>query len=332
MTVAIASFTAAGAALGERLAGLLIANGHIATHTLLRDGGLAEWTAEQFASRDALVFVGATGIAVRAVAPHLRSKTTDPAVLSLDEQGRYVVPLVSGHIGGANALAKAVARYCGGVAVISTATDLNGLFAVDSWAVGQGLWIANPERIKRVSSKLLDGEDIVVHSDWELSGAPPEHVVADPQSPSPDIRITWEHTPVGGALLLVPPALVVGIGCKRDTPESAIEALFQQLVEEHGLLAGAVRRAATIDIKSREPGLLAFCGRRGLSLSTYGAEQLRGVSGAFSGSPFVERVTGVDNVCERAAVLAGGGPLIVEKQSRDGVTMAVAASPVRLRF
>ena len=117
----------AGAAAGPNLPGSVSRCG-------LGGVTLAGWTAQQFAAADALVFVGAAGIAVRAIAPHCQSKATDPAVVVLDECGRFAVPLLSGHLGGANDLACRLGAACGAVPVITTATDANGLFAVDEWA------------------------------------------------------------------------------------------------------------------------------------------------------------------------------------------------------
>ena len=130
MNCAYLAFTAKGLALAQQLA--QTCPGSVSRCGL---GGvtLAGWTAQQFAAADALVFVGAAGIAVRAIAPHCQSKATDPAVVVLDECGRFAVPLLSGHLGGANDLACRLAAACGAVPVITTATDANGLFAVDEW-------------------------------------------------------------------------------------------------------------------------------------------------------------------------------------------------------
>ena len=134
MSRAYLAFTAKGEALARRLAEAL-------PGSVSRCGGdvtLKGWTAEHFAQDEALIFVGAVGIAVRAIAPHCKSKTTDPAVVVVDECGRFAVPILSGHLGGANDLARAIAAVCGAVPVITTATDANGLFAVDEWAKAQG--------------------------------------------------------------------------------------------------------------------------------------------------------------------------------------------------
>ena len=129
MSRAYLAFTAKGEALARRLAEALPGS----VSRCGRDVTLKGWTAEHFAQDEALIFVGAVGIAVRAIAPHCRSKAADPAVVVVDEGGNFAVPLLSGHLGGANALARALAKACGAVPVITTATDVNGLFAVDLW-------------------------------------------------------------------------------------------------------------------------------------------------------------------------------------------------------
>lgn len=331
MKAALIAFTTRGEALGERLRQALEAEGAACTLDRGGKGGvpLAAWTAAHFGGCDALVFIGAAGIAVRAVAPHLKSKTTDPAVLCCDEGGRYIIPLVSGHIGGANGLAHRLAASCGGQAVITTATDGRGLFAVDTWAVGQGLRIVNPEKIKQVSARLLEGQEAALYSDWPIEGPLPQGLRMAAGEPC-HIRITDRVGPAA-ALVLAPPSLVLGVGCRKGTPQAAIEQAFAQALRAHGLLRQAVCRVASIDLKAREPGLLAFCRAQGLPLTTYTAEALRRVPGAFTPSAFVQQVTGVDNVCERAA-LAQGGRLCVPKQAGGGVTVALARCAPSLKF
>ena len=163
MNIALTAFTRRGAALARDLARALSEDGHrctlacgekLAAELDLPDAyeSLGAWVGARFVDQDALIFVGASGIAVRAIAPYVRDKFTDPAVLSLDEAGRFVVPLLSGHVGGANDLARRVAGITGGTAVISTATDVNGLFAVDEWAVKHDLVITDRRLAKAVSA------------------------------------------------------------------------------------------------------------------------------------------------------------------------------------
>ena len=312
---ALTAFTERGRALAEQLADAL--------------GGtlrpvwqpLSDWTAECFPACEALVFVGAVGIAVRAVAPHIGSKASDPAVICVDETGRWAISLLSGHLGGANALAARIAALTGGEAVVTTATDLNGLFAVDLWAKKQGMAVVNPERIKQVSAKILRGEAVVIDSPYPLPRPAPEPV----QCGAPgDVLVSYRMTETR-ALQLAPKVLTLGIGCKRGTDAQTLEAAFSRFCAERRILPEAVEKAASIDVKRDEPGLFAFCARHAWPLAFYGAEELRNVPGDYTASHFVEDAVGVDNVCERAAVLCAEGSLIEKKFARGGVTFALAA-------
>jgi len=321
MTLRLIAFTRRGFSLAQRLAEGLGGQAMRCGEPL----PLARWTQRAFEEADGLIFVGAAGIAVRAIAPHVRSKAGDPAVVVVDEGGRYAIPILSGHLGGANDLAVKAARLCGGVPVLTTATDVNGVFAVDQWARRQGCLVLEPERIKGVSSRLLDGQTVRFYSAFPISGRCPEGLMPAGEGPW-DVTVSVDP-PGDGALHLVPPIAVLGVGCKRGTPWEAVQAMFERLTGESGLREEAVTLACTIDRKREEPGLLEFCARRGLALRTFSAEELGRAEGEFSASAFVESVTGVDNVCERSAVLGSGGRLWKKKMAGDGVTMAVALKP-----
>ena len=320
--LAFIAFTERGAALAERLSAALGGSVSRPVETC----SLTDWTKEHFPRREALLFIGAAGIAVRAVAPHVRSKAEDPAVLCLDEYGRHVIPLLSGHLGGANALARRIAALTGGEAVITTATDLNGVFAVDLWAKRQGLQVQNPERIKDISAKLLRGEEIMISCPYPIRGLPPEHVSL---SQIGDAVVSWRVQPQEG-LLLVPRSLSIGIGCRRGTSAEALEEAFSRFCAERGVFPDAIRNAASIDLKQNEAGLLAFCRGRGWEPAFYSAGELRAAEGDFTASAFVQTQVGVDNVCERAAVLRSGGTLVEKKYSQPGVTFALAEASVEL--
>lgn len=320
--LACLAFTERGYALARRICAAL---GGEAQCT--RDGAdLRGWTEKQFSTARALVYVGAAGIAVRAVAPHLVSKASDPAVVCVDELGRYAIPLASGHLGGANALAREIAALLGAEAVITTATDVNGVFAADEWARVQGLLVAEPEKIKTVSARALAGETLTVCSAFPVDGEPPEGVRLA-SSGTPDVWVDVYRHP---CLCLVPTALTLGVGCVRGTTRETLNAQFEALCAEYGLWRQAVCAVASIDRKADEPGLLDFCAAYDWTLTTYTAEELAAVEGDFSGSAFVAAQVGVDNVCERAAVRAARGPLLVRKFAGHGVTLALARRPLRL--
>ena len=322
MICAYIAFTARGLALAQRLAAAC-------PGSVARGGAdgvpLADWTARQFAQSDALIFVGAAGIAVRAIAPHCRSKAADPAVVVLDEGGQFAIPLLSGHLGGANDLARLLAAVCGAVPVITTATDGRGVFAVDEWARRQNCAVAEPERIKKISGALLAGEPVRYAADWPIQGTPPAGVMPTDTADCADFALTL--TPQGEALHVVPRIAALGIGCKRGTSAEKLEAVFAAFCAEHRLALQGIMQAASIDLKQDEPGLVAFCHAHGWPMDFYTADELRTAPGKFTASNFVQSVTGVDNVCERAAVLASGGELLLPKWAHDGVTFAVACAP-----
>ena len=291
---------------------------------------LADFCGPVFQWADAILFVGSCGIAVRAIAPHLRDKRTDPAVLSIDELARCAVPLLSGHIGGANALAVKLAERTGALAAVSTATDVNGRFSADAWAAENGLYIDGIQEAKAVSAAILEGS-VPLLSDFPLSGPLPPGLVSG-EGGTVGIYITWRrNSPFATTLRLIPPVVRLGIRCRRGTEASAIAALVDEVLAEASIHPAAVAGVSTIDLKKDEPGLLAFCRERNWPLACHSAPELQAVPGTFAASPFVQRVTGADNVCERAAA-AGGGQMIVKKAAAHGVTVAAAAEHWEVRF
>ncbi len=330
MTAGIIAFTARGYALAERL-DLQLNRAGIETKIIrCPKDGLADWTSKHFAADDALVFIGAAGIAVRAISPYLQSKTSDPAVVVVDEFGRFVIPLLSGHIGGANRLAQNVAKMLGAIPVITTATDCNGIFAIDTWASENKISIINPERIKWVSARLLAGDSINMKSTFPVGGKLPDGFVESDSEY--DVILTIKTKGRKDALRLVPPVLTLGIGCKKGVTTEEIETAFDLLLKKASCYPEAVCRVCSIELKAHESGILGFCESHGLPFQTFSAKQLSNVKGNFSSSEFVQQVTGVDNVCERSAVLGSGGELFIKKRAGNGITMALAAAPYSVRF
>ena len=273
---------------------------------------------------DAMVFVGSVGIAVREIAPHV------PAVVSIDELGKFSVPLLSGHIGGANDLALALAETIGATPVITTATDINKKFSVDAWAARKGLVIASLSRAKAVSAAILE-QNVPLKSDFSIVTSLPNGVVlAD--SGDVGIRISvFKDEPYERTLRLIPKVLHLGIGCRKGTPTEAIREAVDEVLLEHNIDQRAIKCAASIDLKAEEAGLLQYCGEQKLSVTFYTAEELKAVPGEFTPSAFVKSITGVDNVCERSALI-GAEKLIVRKTALNGVTVALAAEHMEVRF
>lgn len=331
MRIAIIAFSQLGYTLGENLVNYFTANKMAATLTLCPEGGLEEWTRSHF-DHEALIFIGSSGIAVRAIAPFLKSKTSDPAVIVIDEMATYAIPLLSGHIGGANELAKNLANYLKAIPVITTATDVRGVFAFDVWAVKAGLKIANPQGIKNIAARMLAGERIKIETSFNIRGPLPKGTILS--ACDGDVVISPFNLVNEKALHLVPPIIILGVGCKKDTPASAIEETFSLILKQANCHPLAINQVASIDIKAEEAGILKFCRHNNLPYQTYSAAELQAVPGTFSSSAFVKEITGVDNVCERSALLASGaeGKLLVKKLTNKGVTMALAIAPYNIVF
>lgn len=281
---------------------------------------LADFLGPLFSWAQVLLFVGSTGMAVRAIAPWVKDKKTDPAVLVMDEGGHFVISLLSGHIGGANGLARRLSQALGAVPVITTATDARGRFSVDDWAARNHLHIGDMNAAKAVSAAILEG-DVPLLCDYPIVSALPGGVVPGNRG-KVGIYIGWRAiAPFDTTLRLVPRVLNLGIGCRRGTPEEKISAAVEAVLDHIPL--EAVAKVVSIDLKQDEPGLLAFCAHRKLPAVFYSAEVLNRVPGPFPSSSRVKAVTGVDNVCQRAAMV-DGSKCIIEKTALDGVTVAVA--------
>lgn len=286
-------------------------------------GALFQWA-------DALVFVGSCAIAVRQIAPHVRDKQSDPAVLCVDELARFVIPLLSGHIGGANALALQLANLLGATPVVTTATDIRGRFSVDAWAAKNGFAMEDIHCAKLVSAAILEG-DIPLCSDFPVAGGYPDGVVPG-EAGDLGILLSWRiREPFRRTLRLIPKVLRLGLGCRRGVSAGQLRAAVESVLEAERLDIRAVRDAASIDLKREEPGLLQFCRENGWPVRFYSAGELAAVPGEFTPSRFVREVAGVDNVCERAA-MADADRLLVKKTAVDGVTVAVGLKNLEVRF
>lgn len=285
---------------------------------------------------DAIIFVGATGIAVRAIAPFIHGKAVDPAVLVIDEAGRYVISLLSGHLGGANALARTAASLIEAEPIITTATDAESAFAVDTFAKENGFLLTDLRKAKDVSAKVLRGEKLRIYSDIpmeRLVHRPARHeaeLVPAQDIDRADIVISYRTKLLNQAtgLRLIAKRVHVGLGARKGVTQAEVAAAVATCLEDAGIDPRAVVALASIDLKKQEAGILAYSYESGVPFVTYTAEELRTVEGAFAGSSFVQSVTGVANVCERAAAYAAGrsghAEVLVHKTIHGSVTTAVA--------
>lgn len=314
---------------------------------------------EYFEQVDAIVFVTASGIAVRSVAEHLTHKSKDPAIVCMDECSKHVISLVSGHAGGANALTQMLADVMWATPVITTATDVEGQFSIDDYAREHNLVVTDWAKAKAISAEVLatgakpvwvDEAEVSQEEEKNACGICKEQKstgidmgkiendgcengidVQRLQIGSYQVVITPQDVSVDAQTLqLIPRCIVAGVGCKKGMPVDKIEHAVQEAFAKAGLRIEALCAVASIDLKKEEVGLQEFCEIRNVPFETYAAEELQAVPGIYSASEFVSGVTGVDNVCERSAVKyasehgANDGELLLRKQAQDGVTVALA--------
>ena len=292
-----------------------------------------EYLARQFAEKDTVLFICAAGIAVRLIALLLKSKDTDPAVVVMDEFGRYAVSLLSGHLGGANDAALVLSGLVGAEPVITTATDLNKKFAVDIWSKKAGCRIINIGQIKSVSAAVLRGEKVGFQSSFYVEGELPFELTRDSAETGICVSLSGKEKPFANTLNAVPKIVSIGAGCRKGIDAEQFERFILKNLEEQGIAIEAAAQIASVDLKKEEPAILAFSRKYGIPFVTYTAEELNRAEGDFAASALVKSVAGVDNVCERSAVLASGnGRKILSKISGGGCTCALAMKDWKCRF
>lgn len=302
MRVVAVSVTESGRALAERLP---YERSHGAAGATVR--GL-------WGEVDGLVLMLATGAAVRIVAPLLAGKERDPAVVCVDEAGRFAVALCGGHGGGANDLARDVASLLGATPVVTTASDAAGLAALDALpglaAVGD---------VAGVTTAILDGRPPVVTC--ELGGWPPPARLVAGGGPEQVVVTDRRVPPSPGTVALHPPSLVAGVGCSSDAGAEEAAWTLAAALGAAGLAPESVGTVATIDRRAEHPAVLGL----GRPVRAYAADELARVPVA-DPSPVVERAVGTPSVAEAAALLAAGpdGTIVVGKQRSPRVTIAVA--------
>ena len=338
MKIAVISFTGRGHETGARIAACF--SGDTVTHYGRAEGltpyaSLDAFARQAMAECGCIVFVGATGIAVRAVAPYLRGKDVDPAVLTVDENARFVIALLSGHIGGANRLAERLAQYLDAQPVVTTATDGRGLFAADAWAAEHGCIVADKREIKYISSALLRGEAVGFVSSFPVDGELPEGLRRG-TGMEHGIALTLDGgvQPFAHTLRLIPRIVHVGVGCRRGAKPDDLRRAVMDSLNRLDISPRAVCAVASIDLKREEPAVLRLAEQLGCETRFYTSDELNAADGRFPESGFVHSVTGTDNVCQRAAARSAGadGVCLLPKTVLYGTTVSIYQEKWRAEF
>lgn len=302
---------------------------------------LKSWIGENWRNYSFL-FIGAVGIAVRYISTWVEDKYKDPAVLCMDECGKYVIPILSGHVGGGVHLATEIAGYTGAVPVITTATDIQNKFAVDVFAKTNHLSIASRVLAKKISAAVLEDDAVGFYSSFPVEGEVPKELsictslaeledfplgiaIVDKTNKGAD-----EHQDI---LYLYPQNLVIGVGCKRGISQDNLQNKLEQVLSGLGTSTVQIEAIVSIELKQNETGIVSMARAYDVPFVTYSADALKEIKEVSSGSEFVAQITGVDNVCERAAKKhAPAGEVIQKKIKLDGVTYAVVRNSVRIKF
>jgi len=332
--MAVYAMTRQGLGLAERIAAMapadLFATSRLAEGEVRGFERIADQVRANFPLYHAHVFVAATGIVVRSIAPLLHSKTTDPAVVVCDQNGEHVVSLLSGHLGGANDLARRIALHIGGRPVITTATDTAGKPAIDTLAQNRDCAISDPSRLAAINSVLAEGGRVTVHDPENRLGLRDDadsntsfELVDDPQA---QVLVSWKTVATAG-LLLHPRCLCVGIGCRRGASREEILVALAQVMEQHDLACGSLAALASVELKRDEGGLLDAAKKLGLPVEFFAASVLNETH-VPNPSERVREKIGAGSVCEAASMQAAlkrspRARLIAPKTINGNVTVAI---------
>lgn len=321
MNIAVVALTEGGRKLGAIIAGRLDQ-----CRILPVEGNIAQTFQNNWDEYDGFIAIMATGIIIRSIAPLIEDKERDPAIVGLDEKGNHVISLLSGHLGGGNALARRVAKITGGQAVITTASDTLALVPLDLWAKAQNLRSGDRDVFTRASSILVNSGSLKIFSEVEIEALPPglERVEKIEES---DLAISHRLL---DKPTLHPANLVVGVGCNRGTPAGEFTDALAELFDELGCSTLAIRNLASIDAKNDEIGLIDFASERGWPIDFFNRNEINSVTGVTISSAALKAV-GAKGVAEPTALLSARTTILLSRKRKwQNVTMAVARAPYML--
>ncbi|MDF2948916.1 MAG: cobalamin [Sedimentibacter sp.] len=299
----------------------------------IREENLYKSAEKSFKNADSIIFVCSAGIAVRAIAPFVKSKKNDPAVICMDERGINVISLLSGHIGGANKLTLKIAEIVGGNPIITTATDVNGKFAVDEWAHNSNLHIMSLKRARDIAADILDNKMIGFESDYKVNGNLPVEIDLDEKEIGICVSLDSNKSPFKNTLNLIPKIVSVGVGCRKGTDFNDVYSSIKEVLERNNISHFAINSINSIDLKKEEGAIKRTAEVYKVPFHTYSKYDLSKIQGKFSNSDFVKKITGVDTVCERAAIMGSKSKrLIINKTVVNSVTVAAAIDDYEVKF
>lgn len=295
---------------------------------------------EIFNNYDGIIFISSTGIALRLIAPYIECKTKDPAVIVVDDMGKYTISLLSGHIGGANELTLEVSKILGNQAIITTASDNRGIDAIDTFAKRYNLEIESMDDAKKLTSLMVEGKKIKLVSDIDVKlnydNVIKNIIFSQVERPLYDGAIIIssiedindlidEQDKCKPICILRPKNLNIGIGCRRGKSKEEILNAIKEVFEENNLSLKSISKIGTIDVKEDEEGIIETSKEFNCPMIIFTKEDIESIQQKFNESQFVKSKVGVTSVCEPCAYLLGS-EMIVNKKIINGITIAVSRS------
>ena len=288
-----------------------------------------------FYEYDAVIAVMASGILIRSIAPYIESKTSDPAVLNIDDNGNFVISTLSGHLGGANSLTNKIAELIGATPVITTSSDINNRLGIDVLARDLYLSIDRPREILFFNKAILEGHEITL-----TSKSKKEYLIEYLRNNTLEIDVCFNYSDDvdddeirvsldGHELILKEKKMVVGIGCRRGKECEKIYEGLKKSLNDINIDKSRINQLTSAEIKKDEKGILELSEKLDIPVSFIEIEKLKLFeSNDVQKSDFVKSKFGIYGVCEPSALIMAGfdSKLIYKKTSYDGVTIAIAVS------
>lgn len=302
--------------------------------TMTLQGSPVQAIAGLFKRVDVLVCIMATGIVIRAIAPVVQDKVADPAVIVMDEKGTNVISLLSGHLGGANELTVAIADLLGANPVITTATDVQNVVALDTLAKSVNGWRDDLRPlIKSFNSLLASQQTVYLYQEkpWVtdtrgltvIGKAELADVLA---GDSPLICLQTEPMSSfrDNLAVIYPKPYILGVGARRNVSIDIFRQGFELLCQQEGIFPQEIAKIVSIDVKKEEPAILALAQVLSCPFETFTKEELEEVVDKYPQSEFVKKMVGVGSVALASADLASNGQVLTDRFAKDGCTYALA--------
>ncbi|MBQ8085506.1 MAG: cobalamin biosynthesis protein [Lachnospiraceae bacterium] len=343
MRVCILSFSIKGCILSDKIELYLEEEGHevssYASEKIAAMAGkqpiaqLEASTAKVFYESDAIIFVGSCETAIRAVAPFIRSRVTDPAVVVVDELGQSVVSLLSGQLITSNELAYSIADQVGATPVITNGAGKGGVFSVEAFAKKNHLYVVESVLAREISADLLYGNPVGFECDYYIEGSVPDSLGGDNIESGIFVSTDLLSNPFRNTLHLVPKNIIIGLVCSPGTRASDIEHFMYSNLEKYHIPVSRVGRICSLHALDEEAGITEVADSMNIKYQTYSDDTLLELEGNYSEDDPVGDIFNVDHASERCALRGShGGKLIIKTQLTNGISMAAAVKKLTIRF